>query len=846
MQPITFTDVLDLLAYTPQEHLQIAGTPDGRFTAEITTRPDLDHWTVPDTHDVWFGVNPVRPIDRTGRPAADDITRLAALVADLDVKPGACNDFAHARQITDAISAAVGTRPVAVTYSGHGLQPLWAVEDAPITDDNRPDMRALARCWGRLVAGIAERHHAKADSVFDLTRILRVPGGFNHKDQPPIPVVTIADTGAPITTLDVLERLAEHGITPTADDRRDPGQIIAPPAEWTWGGRTCTYARKMTAGWNQDQPTARHPWLTSQALRLAALHRSGCITDTDHTTAAQHLAQRFEELCTTGIPKRTPTFGEIQDALLWGQRSVAALTEQQLAAELGHHTHIDQPIDAPPVGRQRGPFTVFDGTSPRVLNPEPPPEAAPAAPPEPAAKSQRYSDDGNALHFVARHGQQVRYDCDRGRWLRWNGYRWQLEAPSGGAVRELVKDVARDFGGHDQAPDLDRKHSRKWLSANGVSNTLVQAATDPRVTVHTGDLDADPWILNTPGGIVNLRTGNVRPATPDDLVTRTTNIGPADPDDPIPDVWTSFLGTTFGGDTDLIAYVQRLAGIALIGQVREQILPFWYGVGANGKSTLLEALQWVLRGDDDGYAFSVPSEVLMVRKHEGHSTEIAQLAGRRLVVCSELEDGQRLAEARVKLLTGRDRLSARFLYGQPFTFEPSHTIILAGNHQPQTTVGGPALWRRLRCVPFSHVVAVQDRDADLLDKLQHAGSHILSWAIQGAVDYLAAGMREPVAVKAATAAYEADQDTVGRFVDDMVYTQGGRIAVSELRSAYDKWCSQMGATAVSAKRLTEELASRWSVRSEKGAKGARFYVGATLLSDDTEGNDQVTQGEWYR
>src|SRR5699024_4778611 len=163
----------------------------------------------------------------------------------------------------------------------------------------------------------------------------------------------------------------------------------------------------------------------------------------------------------------------------------------------------------------------------------------------------------------------------------------------------------------------------------------------------------------TPGGIVDLHTGHIRPTEPGDLVTRTTNAIPNF--DPPPAIWTDFIATTFGGDEALAAYVQRLAGLALIGQVREQILPFWFGHGANGKATLLEARMWAMRTGYDGYAKAAAAEILMVRRHEGHPTELAQLAGARLVVCSELEDGQRLAEARVKLLTGRDTINARFL-----------------------------------------------------------------------------------------------------------------------------------------------------------------------------------------
>ncbi|WP_051807547.1 phage/plasmid primase, P4 family [Actinoplanes subtropicus] len=287
----------------------------------------------------------------------------------------------------------------------------------------------------------------------------------------------------------------------------------------------------------------------------------------------------------------------------------------------------------------------------------------------------------------------------------------------------------------------------------------------------------------------------------------------------------------------MAGYVQRLIGVSAIGSVLEQLLPFAVGPGANGKSTLLEAAMHARGRGEDGYARAGSSEMLMVRKHAEHPAELAQLSGARLVVCAELDDGQRFAEARVKQLTGRDSLSARFMRRDWFTFEPSHTLWLLGNHLPVARAGGPAFWRRLRVLPFSRIVPPERQDKKLGERLAQDAPAVLAWIVAGAAAYHEGGLREPASVTAATAAYAWDQDTVGRFVEEQCRLDPGnayvRTAVGVLRESYEPWCEQVGERPVSAKRLTQELQGRFGVADARGSKGQRFYTGIALL----EGQD---------
>jgi putative DNA primase/helicase len=338
------------------------------------------------------------------------------------------------------------------------------------------------------------------------------------------------------------------------------------------------------------------------------------------------------------------------------------------------------------------------------------------------------TDDSNALRLVDGYADRIRYVPQRGSWLAWNGHRWLWD--EAGVIHEHARSIARTLPGDLDRRDSDSNHKRNSLSARGLRAMVTIASTDPRISTPLTRLDANPWQLNTPGGTVDLRTGRLLPPDPAALHTRSTAVTPDH--DQTPRRWLDFLADTFAGEEELTGYVQRLLGLSLVGQVLEQLLPFAYGEGANGKTTLLGVVQRLLGLGDTGYSISAPSELLLATSATGHPTELARLAGARLVVTSELDDGQRFAEARVKLLTGRDTIAARFMRRDFFDFTPTHTLWLLGNHQPTVRAGGPALWRRLRLIPFLHTVPPEKRISDLEDRLaDEEGPGILAWIIQG-------------------------------------------------------------------------------------------------------------------
>lgn len=476
----------------------------------------------------------------------------------------------------------------------------------------------------------------------------------------------------------------------------------------------------------------------------------------------------------------------------------------------------------------------------------------PAAPKQPPRRNYANTDDSNALRLVDTHNHHVRYCPEAASWLHWTGYRWEWD--TAGHIHEHARQIGRELPirtGDAEIEKADRAHKKRSLSNNGLKGMVSVARTDPRIIVTPSELDARPYELNTPKGIVNLRTGELMPPDPAALHSRTTPIAPHADHAPR---WAKFLADTFAGQPEMTTYVQRLLGLSLIGEHLEQILPFPFGSGANGKSTLMDVVQGVIGSGRDGYSIPAPSELLLATSQQGHPTELARLSGARLVVASELEDGQRFAESRIKQLTGGDRIAARFMGKDFFDFIPTHTIWLHANHQPKVSTGGPALWRRMKLLPFVHVVPESDRVKGLEHQLiREEGPAILAWLIQGCVDYLRDGLAEPGSVSAATKAYEKDQDTVARFVEECCArgsrtAQGMSVRVPELRSEYERWCKQEGETPVSPKALTMALTSRYDVGSER-SRDSRYYSGIRLTevsrepSQDPPPDDQF-EADW--
>ena len=314
---------------------------------------------------------------------------------------------------------------------------------------------------------------------------------------------------------------------------------------------------------------------------------------------------------------------------------------------------------------------------------------------------------------------------------------------------------------------------------------LESACWEPGVPVVPDDLNQHPLLLNVENGTLDLESLELRPHRREDLLTQ---IAPVrfDPKATCA-IFQAFLLEIIPA-VEVRNFIRRVFGYSLTGLVLEHILVFLHGPGKNGKTTLLNALMETL-GDD--YAMPAPPKLLVKRSHDEHLTEIASLFGKRLVVCSESGEGARLDEEKVKRLTGGDRLSARRMREDPWTFAPSHTLWLYSNYEPKIQGTDDGIWRRVLLIPF--FATPRKVDKELGKKLRAERAGILNWGLEGLRDYLESGLAPPESVKSATDRYRSEQDVVGRFISECIASgPGQRVAGRAMFEAIKRWCESNG------------------------------------------------------
>jgi putative DNA primase/helicase len=410
------------------------------------------------------------------------------------------------------------------------------------------------------------------------------------------------------------------------------------------------------------------------------------------------------------------------------------------------------------------------------------------------------TDRGNAKLFVDLYRDRFRHVEGLG-WFTWDGYRWRR---SGGEKAALwsAGEMAEEMPDTDPREIFSERelhlHKKRTLSTTGMKALLTQAKASPTLSLSPDSLDGNPYELCTPAGVVNLHDGQLRKPNPaTDFHSRATSVGPQDMPTPR---WERFLRDTFGDDAEgaeMIDFLHLLLGYSITGDVGGQVLPFLHGQGKNGKSVLLDTMIQLL-GD---YAEAAPPGFLMDRgAFSEHSTELTELHGRRIVVCSELKPNDKFDEARVRLLTGGDQLKARRMRQDFFSFTPTHHLWLLGNHRPEVSTGGFAFWRRIRLIPFERVVPDERKIDNLaLELVRDEGPGILHWLITGAVRYLGSRgsgdlLAGPDRVRMATDAYAATEDHIGRFLNECCTTTGDsgaelRVEQGQLYTAYSLWCA---------------------------------------------------------
>jgi putative DNA primase/helicase len=441
------------------------------------------------------------------------------------------------------------------------------------------------------------------------------------------------------------------------------------------------------------------------------------------------------------------------------------------------------------------------------------------------------TDLGNAERLIELHGDELRYVPEVG-WCAWDGCRWQRKGTSEVYRRaaSMLRKLKRDAESIPDSGDRDRmmKHALRSQDARRITAMINLAKHSPSVSAGVEDFDADPWLFNCLNGTVDLRTGELRAHERNDLIT---NLAPVeyDPDAEAPR-WKRFIEEITGGDERLADFLARAAGYALTGDSSEQVLIYLYGTGANGKSTFLAILQDMM-GD---YARQADPELLIGGIGRSHPTGLASLVGARFVVCTEVDRGRRMAEVVVKMLTGGDKVAARFMRQDFFEFEPSFKLFVGANYKLMTQGTDHALWRRILLVPMDVRIDDESRDRHLREKLAAELDGILAWAVRGCLQWQERGLEPPKPVRQASEAYRSEMDVFKAFTDELCAIDiDASCATADLYAAYVSYCRASNEEADSQRMFTSRLKEA-GFTPHKGSRGKRMWKGITLRCEPQE------------
>jgi putative DNA primase/helicase len=407
----------------------------------------------------------------------------------------------------------------------------------------------------------------------------------------------------------------------------------------------------------------------------------------------------------------------------------------------------------------------------------------------------QFSDEALALRFADQHAEHLRYVAAWGRWLQWDGKRWCFDDTL--AALDLARKICRDA-----AEECEKENMAKTVaSAKTIAAVVSLAKADRRLAATIEQWDADPWALNSAGGVIDLKTGNRRVHRPTDYMTRITAVSPNE-DCPL---WHSFLDRITAGNKELQSFLQRVAGYSLTGSTREHALFFLYGVGANGKSVFVSTVSGVL-GD---YQRTAPIETFTASHGDRHPTELAGLRGARLVTATETEEGRRWAEAKIKQLTGGDTVSARFMRQDFFEFTPQFKLMVAGNHKPGLRSVDEAIRRRFNLIPFTVTIPPAERDPDLSETLKAEWPGILRWMIEGCLEWQRMGLVPPEVVTVATAAYLEAEDAIAAWLDDCCSRDAQSWEPTcSLFASWTAWATRTGEHVGTLRRFAQALENR--------------------------------------
>jgi putative DNA primase/helicase len=401
------------------------------------------------------------------------------------------------------------------------------------------------------------------------------------------------------------------------------------------------------------------------------------------------------------------------------------------------------------------------------------------------------NDTGNAERLFKTYGENLRYIPELNRFTIWDGDFWKLDNPANTETIRLCINVSRVIS-HETGfgmSDKDFKDVLAWAKSSLSASRLNAMATLVRsldgITVSLREFDKNPMLLNCQNGTLNLETIEFTPHKQSDMLLRVTSVvynkAAECP------IWIeSFLNTIMESSADLIPYLQKIAGYSLTGLNKEQSFFYCYGVGRNGKSTLVNTIVGIM-GD---YAAQCESDLFMAKQFapEGHNEALANLQGKRLIATTEVESGKRLAPALLKKITGGESIKTSRKYEHEIEFVPECKIWISGNHKLEIPDATLSIWRRVKMIPFSVIIPESQVNTELFNDLKTEWPGILNWMVEGCKQWQLHGLNDSIAVKRATGQYRDEQDMVTQFIEDKcVIGFEYSVAKSDLYKTFENW-----------------------------------------------------------
>jgi putative DNA primase/helicase len=807
----------------------------------------------------WFSANPMqKPADRESRGTTADVVAVRALWADLDVKPGGLPDRKTAKEVMKGLASLLGVDPCAIVWSGHGFQPRWRVDIGELHTPER--MAPVIERFGELVKMLCGQHGGKADSVYDMPRIIRAPHTMNIKPElEPVPTKVWLYPDAGTVTFERLVAVLDEYVPARQPIKRDAGEDeirhvgmergdayvssavdyiraeLASIADWE-PGRTDDKGR----GWEKVQADAafrlaslaKADWNSLDLERAQEIFTDACPTDDGWTI--RDVIKKWKSQVRRAEPAEPPA--DSDDPLAGGgvapHRSAAveaAIWGGESRTEgLGAADTIWGPVPESEPGEAGADHGVHDAESDGGGG------GLAAASPPVSWRKYSWDDFGNADRTVELLGDTLRYSPAMKRWLRYEGGAWR-ETETGGekAVQEMLRGLFQlegplysdvEYPKTKGKMTSERTEFGEWWTQQRAAAKVSAAAkvirNDGLLDASPAEFDAQPMLLNCPNGVVDLASGELLEHDPRLMLRRQVPID-YESEAKAPR-WEAFLETV-QPSADMRDYLQRIVGYTITGSTKEQVVFFHVGPPASGKSVFLDVLNAML-GE---FAGIVPSNTLLNKKMENHPADIMSMEGRRMLALDETPEGARLDESLIKRLSGETKQTARGMGENWREFKLVGKVHLVTNHDPHIS-DDQAMHRRLHYIPWRHQIPVEERIQGLAELIIcEELEGVLAWAVRGARRWREDHLNRPAEAEMARSAYLAAEDEFAVFIDEelIVGAENAFTASKEVYRRYRQWCESQGMKPMSAVAFGRKLSRRGVEASRtREARGFKCFL----------------------